>query len=277
MAVQQLHAVAFGYRKDPKIIFNDLVEEFDLALRDFGMNRRTIDFDNDDVAILRSTLAEVGLSLTASEDADGMTFILILFGHGKDAYEQGMPHDLLRKLYSSVMRQLTENWPFDSIHRASFDNMRVTGDLIDQLSEELLEMSDLSENDLDVLGAIKAAREETEESKKDALAMKALRDIYEMEEKDVRRMMSVSNSANQLGAFYDSMFSGSQNAIGKLSMKAETFRKLMLETNYPFDRTVGKTPISDIENVLQAEDSPKRSLIFGDLLIRNKWQISQMK
>lgn len=277
MAVEQLHAVAFGYRNDPKIVFSELVEEFDLALRDFGMNRRSIDYDDDDIAIIRSSMAEVGLSVATSEKEGGATYVLVLFGLGPHAFDENMPSDLIRKLYSAALRRLSENWPFDLVHRASFDNMRVTEDLIDQLCEELLDLSDLSENDLDVLGAIKAARDETDESIKDALAMKALREIYEMEEKDVRRMMSVSNSADQLGAFYQSMFSGSQNAIGKLSAKAETFRKLMLETNYPFDRTVGQALIADVGKTLMKDAKPQKSLFFGELLIRNKWQMTRAK
>ena len=231
-------------------------------MRDYGMNRRTITYDNDDIAILRSSLADIGIGFVTDTAESGASYLLLLFGHNEDAFELGMPKGLHRTLYNGALRKISEAWPFDSLHRASFSNVELTCGLIDQLCDEVLSLHESFDEKSNGLAEISSARDANAKNTVDAEQLKALRELYELEEKDVRRMMADASASDQILYLYRAFSEKSQNALGKFASGADGFRRLMLETNFPFDLAVG--------DGVSKREGPQRSLFFGDKLVRKK-------
>lgn len=255
MSSRQVHVVAFGYREDPGVHFEDLVEEFAICLRQEGMNRRTISYDNDDMALLTSDSTTIGLAWVARDRPDRPDFLLVLFGEMGDP--AALPEGLHRRLYARALKSLSEHLPYDSVFRASFDDLEIDSRLIDRFSDEL--------RFLHVDMTPKPA--ETEVSTEDLAARRAsvesdlsdLKELYDQEERHVRRMFAHTSMQGNFAYLYRSVVDG---ASGHFREQAATFRKVMFERNYPFEHMGGDAGLDG--------SGPRRSLIFGDRLIRKK-------
>jgi len=72
---------ALKFTAKPKQGFEDIVEELDITFRPFGLNRRSLTWDNDDIAIIERDSLRVLLGWLPSEKADGSSFMVFAVGH----------------------------------------------------------------------------------------------------------------------------------------------------------------------------------------------------